>query len=129
MGFFSSFSGSFSAGRKPKISKFQTYEFNVTASSFSYYTFSGDVQGNDPTINCQSGDTLIFNLGSGVSSHPFWIKTSNVTGTSSGVTSGNLSGNGQTSGSITWDTSGVSPGTYYYICQYHSSMVGQINIS
>ena len=55
MAFFSSFSGSFSAGRKPKISKFQTYQFNVTVNNFSYYSFSGDVQGNNPIINCQSG--------------------------------------------------------------------------
>ena len=108
----------------------QTLTFTVTASNSINYTFSGDVSGNDPTINCNAGDTLEFNLSTGVSSHPFWIKTSPTTGTGNGVTTGTLDpGNGQTSGRMTWDTTGVTAGTYYYICQYHSGMVGQIIIS
>jgi len=108
---------------------FQTLTFTVTASSSTNYTFAGDATGNDPTINCNVGDTLEFNLSTGVTSHPFWIKTSATTGTSNGVTTGTLSANGQTTGTMTWDTTGVTPGTYYYICQFHSGMVGQIIIS
>ena len=107
----------------------QTLTFTVTASSSTNYTFAGDATGNDPTINCNVGDTLEFNLSTGVTSHPFWIKTSATTGTSNGVTTGTLSANGQTTGTMTWDTTGVTPGTYYYICQFHSGMVGQIIIS
>ena len=61
--------------------------------------------------------------------HPLWIKTSPTTGTGNGVTTGTLSSNGAVNGTMTWDTTGVQPATYYYICQYHSAMVGQIIIS
>jgi len=108
---------------------YQTLTFTVTASSSTNYTFAGDATGNDPTINCNVGDTLEFVLSTGVTSHPFWIKTSATTGTGNGVTTGTLSANGQTTGTMTWDTTGVTPGTYYYICQFHSGMVGQIIIS
>lgn len=106
-----------------------TYTFTVTASSSTNYTFAGDATGSDPTINCNVGDTLEFVLSTGVTSHPFWIKTSATTGTGNGVTTGTLSANGRTTGTMTWDTTGVTPGTYYYICQFHSGMVGQIIIS
>jgi plastocyanin len=107
----------------------QTYTFTVTASNTSNYTLSGDATGDDPTINCKVGDTLVFNLSTGVINHPFWIKTSRVTGTGSGVFTGTLSSNGQTTGTMTWDTTGVSPGIYYYVCQYHINMSGQITIT
>ena len=36
--------------------------------------------------------------------------------------------NGAMNGLIEWDTTGVTPGTYYYQCTVHSSMNGQINV-
>ena len=108
----------------------QTYTFTVTASNTSNYTFSGDATGDDPNISCLVGDTLVFNLSTGVINHPFWIKTARTTGTGSGVFTGTLSpSNGRTTGTITWDTTGVSPGIYYYVCQFHINMSGQITIT
>jgi len=89
-------------------------------------TFTGSL---DPTLNINVGDTLQFNLGATMGPHPLWIKTTPTTGTGNGVTTGTLSSNGAVNGTMTWDTTGVTPGTYYYICQYHAAMVGQILIS
>lgn len=101
--------------------------YTVTAPGSSFYTFSGSASGNNPTLNVTVGDTLTFNLS--VAGHPFWIKTVAVTNTDSGVTTGTITGtNGATSGTLVWNTTGVTPGTYYYICQFHGSMVGTINV-
>jgi len=108
-----------------------TYTFSVGNSGASHYTFTGSDRDNtfsndnDPTINCNAGDTLVFDVIA--SGHPFWIKTSATTGFGSSLTG--ITGNGEEIDVITWDTTGVTPGTYYYICQYHGGMVGQIIIS
>lgn len=116
-------------GPQPK-----TFSLNVTNSGASYYAINGDdrltthVDAQDPTINLNSGDTLVFSFNiSG--SHPFWVKTSGTTGTGDGVTTGTITNNGQQTLDLTWDTNGVAPGTYYYICQYHIGMLGEIIIS
>lgn len=112
----------------------RTYTISVGNSGSSHYTISGvDAQQgfhptqNDPTINAYVGDTLEFNVNA--SGHPFYIKTSATTGTGDRVTTGTITNNGTQSGTVTWDTTGVTPGTYYYICQFHGGMVGQIVIS
>ena len=104
-----------------------TYTYTVTSSGSSHYVFAGDLTGNDPTIACNVGDTLVFNVNA--SGHPFYLKSALVTGTGSQVSTGTVSGNGTSVGTVTWDTAGVTPGTYYYICQFHSAMAGQIIIS
>ena len=110
-----------------------TYSFTVGNSGASHYTFTGSDSLNtyngatDPTIRCSAGDLLEFNVNA--SGHPFWIKTSPTLGTGNAVTTGTTSNNGQAIATITWDTTGVTPGTYYYICQFHSGMVGQIVVS
>lgn len=104
-----------------------TTTYNVTNNGASDYTFSGSATGNDPAITVTEGTVMTFNVNA--PGHPFWIKTTNTTGTGSGVTSGIITNNGTESGTIIWNTRGVTPGTYYYICQFHSSMVGTITIS
>ena len=106
----------------------QTINITVGNNSATNYTFSGDVTGNNATVNCNAGDTLVFSF-SISGSHPFWIKTAQVTGTGSGVTEGTITNNGQQTLDLTWNTTGVTPGTYYYICQFHSGMNGQIIVS
>ena len=112
----------------------QTFTLSVTNSGASYYAFNGQdrltthVDAQDPAINVNAGDTLVFSF-SISGSHPFWIKTSATTGIGNGVTTGTITNNGQQTLDLTWDTTGVTPGTYYYICQFHSGMSGQIIIS
>jgi plastocyanin len=104
-----------------------TNTYTVGNSGASDYTFSGSATGNDIAITVAEGTILTFNVNA--PGHPFWIKTAQVTGTGSGVTTGTITNNGTESGIITWNTRGVTPGTYYYICQIHSSMTGTITIT
>jgi plastocyanin len=104
------------------------YTITVTASDSSNYTLSGTdrngaVSGTDPGLNFNNGDIIDFNVNA--NGHPFWIKTAAVTGTGSqatGVTNG-----GTQSGTVRWIVGDT--GTFYYICQYHSAMVGTITVS
>ena len=108
------------------------YGIDVNNSGSGDYLFNGKHRGPriedqlDPTVTLYAGDTIDFIVNA--SGHPFWIKTSPTTGTGNGVTTGPITNNGTAVGTVTWDTTGVAPGTYYYICQYHSSMQGQIVI-
>jgi len=111
-----------------------THTYGVTANSgnTNNYVFSGSASGSGPTLNVAAGDVLVFNVNvSG--SHPFWVKTAQVTGTGSavgnGTTTGTITNNGSSNATITWNTAGVTPGTYYYICQAHSNMYGVINVA
>ena len=115
------------AARTYLYSNAVSYAYTVTNNGSSAYTFSGSATGDDPTLNVKQGDTLTFTVNA--TGHPFWIKTTNTTGTGDGVTTGTITNNGTQSGTVTWNTSGVTPGTYYYICQFHGSMVGTINVA
>ena len=99
--------------------------YGVTASGSSAYVFTGYSSGNNIAITVQAGTVLVFNVNA--SGHPFWIKTAAVTGTGSAVTTG-VSNNGAAIDTVVWDTSSIAPGTYYYICQIHGSMVGTITV-
>ena len=106
------------------------YTISVTAQGSSNYILSGDdangsVSGNDPSVSLKVGDTLNFNVNA--SGHPFYlIKTSN-----GGVGSSNLidgvSNNGTVSATVSWTP--TEAGTYYYICEYHPSMLGTITVT
>ena len=116
----------------PSASIPTTYGIDVINNGSSDYLFNGKHRGPrledqlDPAITLHAGDTIDFIVNA--SGHPFWIKTSNITGTGNGVTTGTITNNGTAVGTVTWNTTGVTPGTYYYICQFHSSMQGQIII-
>jgi len=101
-----------------------TYVWSVTNNFVSDYTFSGYSSGNDISITVNAGDTVTFNVNA--TGHPFWIKTALVTGT--GSPAGNVINNGTDVGNVTWYTTGITPGTYYYVCQNHASMAGTITI-
>ena len=106
------------------------YTISVTAQSSSNYILTGDdangsVSGNDPSVSLKVGDTLNFSVNA--QGHPFYlINTSN-----GGVGSGNLidgvSNNGAVSATVSWTPN--EAGTYYYICEYHSSMLGTITVT
>ena len=98
--------------------------FNVTAPNAQVYTIDGS---NNPTLELLRGFTYTFTVNV-ASSHPFWIKTSQTTGTGNAYTGG-ITNNGITSGVLTFSVPYNAPGTLYYICQNHSAMVGTITIS
>jgi hypothetical protein len=105
---------------------YPTYTWNVANSFSDGYVLSGYSSGTDIPLTVTAGDTLVFSVNA--TSHPFWIKTSQVTGIGSGVTTGTITGNGTDTGNVIWNTTGVVPGTYYYICQVHASMGGTITV-
>ena len=107
-----------------------TYSIDVTAQSSSNYILSGsdqngNVSGNDPSISAKVGDTFTFNVNS--PGHPFYL----IIVSNGGIDSNNLingvTNNGSSSGTISW--SPTEAGTYYYICEYHPSMLGTITIT
>ena len=106
----------------------ETFSINVSAASFSDYSLSGrdrngTVSGNDASITIKVGDTINFNLS--VAGHPFYIKTSQGTGTNNLANS--VSRNGSESGTVSWTPNAV--GTYYYQCSLHSGMYGTITVN
>mgnify|MGYP001437289224 CR=1 FL=1 len=94
--------------------------------------------GQNTTIRVWDGDVIEFYLGynqsfgagNAITNHPFYIKTQQTTGTGNTGVGGTISGAGQgaTSGVLTWNTAGVTPGTYYYQCGNHLAMSGKIEV-
>ena len=109
------------------------FNLTVTHNGSGNYIISGTDQttthnnANNPTITVKSGNAIVFDVN--VSGHPFWIKTAQTIGTNNRVPSYIAQNNSAQTGKITFNTQGLSAGTYYYICQYHSSMKGTINVT
>lgn len=113
----------------------QHFPWTVTNSGSSAYILEGydriqNITGSPGTnwlVNVQAGDIVSFDVNA--SGHPFYIKTVPTTGTGDQVTTGDVQGQGSAVGIVSWNTIGVAPGTYYYICQYHSGMQGSIIVT
>ena len=107
-----------------------SFTINVTAQNGDNYQLSGSdrngsVSGDDPSISAISGDTFYFNVDA--NGHPFYlIKESNGGFGSNNLIDG-VTNNGASNGTISWTPS--EAGTYYYICEYHPSMLGTITIT
>lgn len=108
----------------PANAKSETYFIDVSAESIENYILSGkdkngSVSGNDPTVTVNKGDTIVFNVDA--FSHPFYIKTEFSRGGGDQVTKGTLSGTpGTQDGKLSWNTTGVLAGKYYYVCSPHA---------
>ena len=107
-------------GQKGEVGATGSQTFTVTNNGSSNYIIDGQ---NNPTLTLVRGFTYSFNVN--VSGHPFWIKTTNSTGTGNGATG--VTNNGAQTGTVTFVVPSNAPATLYYICQYHGSMVGTIN--
>ena len=109
----------------PAIAESKTYIINVSAEDYRNYILNGfdrngSVSGNDPTVTVTAGDTINFSISA--PGHPFYIKTSYVGGSGSQVSTGTITGTqGTTNSTLSWNTSGVSAGTYYYVCSPHAA--------
>ena len=106
----------------------ETYSINVTASSSSNYTLSGNdrngsVSGSDPSVTINVGDTIDFVVDA--SGHPFYLKT--VQGTGTGDLISGVTNNGATNGTVSWTP--TASGTYYYQCSLHNGMYGTITVN
>ena len=102
-----------------------TYTITVKNQRSTNYVIDGsDRDGDinweyDGQIRLNIGDTVTFNNTTG--GHPLAIRVSDG---GASVTTGTYSGEG--TATVTWDTTGVTAGTYYYQCQTHPGMIGQI---
>ena len=107
------------------IAESKTYTKDILAEDFRNYILNGtdrngSISGNDPIVTVNKGDTIIFNIEA--SRHPFYIKTKFSRGSGNQVITGKLSGTpGTQSGKLSWNTTGVSAGKYYYVCSPHAT--------
>jgi hypothetical protein len=97
-------------------------QFTVTNSGASSYLIDGVA---NSTISLIRGITYTFNVSA--TGHPFWIKTAATTGTGDAYSTG-VTNNGSDSGTITFTVPLDAPDLLYYICQFHGTMKGNINI-
>ena len=109
----------------PAIAESKTYYIDVSAEDYRNYILNGtdrngSVSGDDPTVTVKKGDEIIFNIDA--PRHPFYIKTKFSRGDGNQVTTGKLFGTpGTQTGKLSWNTNGVSAGSYYYVCSPHAS--------
>ena len=104
-----------------------TYHIDVKAQRSTNYVIDGSDRDGD--INWEYDGTIRVNIGDEIEldtsaihpSHPLAIRDS---AGGSSVTTGTYSGEG--TALVTWNTTGVAAGTYYYQCTAHPGMVGQI---
>jgi plastocyanin len=111
---------------------FPTYTLSVTNNASTNFVFTGQdsttthAAANDPVIRADRGDVLVFNVNA--SGHPFWILNSFDGSTfEQANATAIVQNNGAQVGAVTFDTSEVTVGTYYYVCANHpSAMFGTI---
>lgn len=60
--------------------------------------------------------------------HPFWIQTTTTPYNSNDVYNSGITNNGIDVGELIFNVPLNAPNTLYYVCEYHSSMYGTINI-
>lgn len=110
------------------------YTVQATNNGSGAYTLSagtdrnGSVSGDNDSISIKVGDTITINNNAN-SSHPIYLKTiSGDTGTGNQVTTPAASGQGSYGNNgVSWTP--LKPGTFYYQCSNHSSMVGTITVT
>jgi len=111
------------------------WSFDVTAPGTGFYFFAdsydrlGTVRdATYTTITCKRGDSLQFTINA--SGHPFFISNRKGNGMPSpSETPSGITNNGSDFGAVVWDTTNVTPGVYWYNCQYHSNMYGMIVVT
>lgn len=104
-----------------------TVAYEVTNSGASAYIFNGNDLSNEsnPDLTLKRGMTYEFDMNT--PSHPFYIKTSQTTGTGDAYTDG-VGNNGSVNGKITFTVPMDAPDTLYYICEFHGAMTGTFTI-
>ena len=100
-----------------------TATYTVTNNGASNYVIDG---ASNPTLTLARGGTYTFNINA--SGHPFWIQNVSGAYSAGNVYNSGVTNNGAQSGTLTFVVPSDAPDTLYYVCQYHSSMAGTINI-
>jgi len=97
--------------------------FTVTNSGAGAYVIDGV---NNSSLTLIRGFTYNFSLNA--AGHPFWIQTVAGAYSSGNIYNTGITNNGAAVGTITFTVPYDAPDTLYYVCQFHSSMGGVINI-
>ena len=102
--------------------------YDVTNSGSSAYIFNGEGLSNssNPDFTFRRGGMYTFNVNT--PGHPFYINTSQGTGTANTYNSAVVN-NGAVSGTIIFTVPTDAPNTLYYNCEFHGSMTGMINVT
>jgi hypothetical protein len=100
--------------------------YKTTSGPESKYRINGY---NNPDLTVYRGQTYTFNFAAAEGSgHPFWIKTTQTTGTGDAYNTG-VTGNGAVGGqTLTWTVDIDAPDTLYYNCQNHTADRGIIHV-
>jgi hypothetical protein len=98
-------------------------DFVITNDGTGAYLIDG--VSND-TITLVRGQSYTFSINA--SGHPFWIQESPSPYDEYSVYNTGINNNGEDVGTITWTVDESAPNTLYYVCQFHESMQGIINI-
>jgi hypothetical protein len=96
--------------------------FSVVNNGATAYRIDGV---DNPTLILTRGLTYAFNVNS--PGHPFFIKTAATTGTGNQYTNG-VTGNGVTSGTLTFTVPLDAPSGLFYQCSVHSPMHGSLTM-
>jgi hypothetical protein len=81
---------------------------------------------NNPTLSFIRGHRYVINVNA--SGHPFWIQTVAGAYSSGNIYSTGVTNNGAAVGTIIFEVPFNAP-QLFYVCQFHSSMAGAINVS
>jgi hypothetical protein len=95
---------------------------NVTAPDMTAYVIDG---ASNPDLTLCRGSTYVFALNT--PGHPFYIKSVQGSGTANAYDTG-VTGNGSTSGTLTFIVPSNAPDTLYYNCAIHAVMTGTIHV-
>ena len=79
---------------------------------------------SNPEVRIKEGERINFHVEA--TGHPFYIKTTDTTG--SGDLVNGVINNGATDGTVNWTPSLGAAGTYYYKCGNHAAMGGTITV-
>ena len=97
---------------------------NVTAPDMTAYVIDG---ASNPNLTFCRGSTYVFAINT--PGHPFYINSVQGAGTANAYNSGVTgTGNGTTSGTITFVVPNDAPATLYYNCSIHPAMTGIIHV-
>ena len=111
--------------RRPAESIFNVVNSGGGSSAYAY-TGDGFISSTDnPPLYLTRGKTYKFSVNA--SGHPFWIKTSDTTGTGNQYNDG-VTNNGAQVGDIIFTVPMDAPTVLYYICQSHGNMKNTIYI-
>jgi len=104
-----------------------TFTYDVSNSGTSSYDFTGNGLSADsnPNLTFVRGNTYVLNINT--PSHPFYIKTVQGNGTGNAYSTG-VTGNGISSGTLTFVVPMDAPDTLFYNCQFHGAMTGTITV-